>query len=214
MLRRRADRNIFVTHALANPEAWRYRHRMPLGPFIAHFGAPAILAGSAIEGEPFALAGGVIAHSALLPFPVAAGAAIAGAFLVDQFWFLLGRHFRDHRWVRGASARPGFARSIARIERHALLSILLFRFAYGLRIVAPVAIGTSSVATRDFVGTSFVAAVLWGGGFTALGWAFGQSLAPWAGGLAVAGALLALAVLFATFRGLSRPVAAPEPPCS
>jgi membrane protein DedA with SNARE-associated domain len=47
------------------------------------------------------------------------------------------------------------------IERYPVLFVLLFRFAYGLRVVAPLAIGASRLPARLFIPLSMVAAIMW-----------------------------------------------------
>ena len=162
---------------------------------ITRFGLPAVFVGSGVEGEPFALAGGLLAHRGLVPLWAAILAAVSGSFAVDLFWFTLGRRFRAHKWVQAISRRPGFARSLATIERHAILAIPLFRFAYGLRAVAPVAVGTSAVPARRYLLLSFAAAAVWGSAFTTIGYCFGAAVGPWAGDFAVVGCLIGLALL-------------------
>lgn len=173
---------------------------------ILRFGVIAILLGAGIEGEPFALAGGVLAHRHWLPLSVALGAAIAGSCLVDQGWFHLSRHFRASRLVRRVGRRPAFARALGLIERHPVWFVLLFRFAYGLRAVAPVAIGASRLPAGLFVPLNIVAATAWGSLFTLLGYRLGPTFeaaeARHGGGLALATiAFSALVLAIALRRG-------------
>ena len=142
---------------------------------ILRYGVIAVFLGAGIEGEPFALAGGVLAHARWLSISAAVLASIGGSCLIDQCWFHLSRHFRHSGIVRRMTERPAFARSLALIERHPVWFVLLFRFAYGLRAVAPVAIGASRLPTRVFVSLNIVAAIVWGSLFTALGYWLG----PW-----------------------------------
>ncbi len=151
---------------------------------IARYGLLAIFVGSGIEGEPFALAGGVFAHRQWLsPYAVAL-TVIAGAFCVDQFWFHLSRNFRQSRLVQKVVQRPAFRRALDLIERHPVLFVLLFRFAYGLRAVATVAIGASAVPKKQFILLNFVAATVWGMLFTGLGYALGRLSRSWKRGTA------------------------------
>ena len=172
---------------------------------ILRYGVVAIFLGAGIEGEPFALAGGILAHRHWLSVPSAALAAIGGSCLVDQLWFHLGRHFRQSRVVRGVTQRSAFARALALIERHPVWFVLLFRFAYGLRAVAPVAIGASRLPAALFVPLNIVAAILWGTLLTALGYAFGPAFeaaeARYGTGLAIATVLLSVLVLTLALRG-------------
>jgi membrane protein DedA with SNARE-associated domain len=142
---------------------------------IIRYGIIAIFLGAGIEGEPFALAGGILAHRHWLPMPVAIAAAIGGALLVDQSWFHLSRHFQASRLVESIKRRPAFAKSLALIESHPVWFLALFRFAYGLRAVAPVAIGVSRVPVRLFVALDVIAAIVWGALFTALGYLLGPA---------------------------------------
>ena len=142
---------------------------------ILRFGVIAIFLGSGIEGEPFAIAGGVLAHRHWISPTVAVLAAIGGSCAIDQGWFHLSRHYRESRIVQRVARRPAFARSLQLIERHPVWFVLLFRFAYGLRAVAPVAIGASRLPTRLFVPLNVAAAIVWGALFTAAGYAIGPA---------------------------------------
>ncbi len=180
---------------------------MALDAIITRFGLPAILAGSGVEGEPFALAGGLLAHRHLVPLWAAMLAAATGACLVDHGWFVLGRRFRSNRRVRAIVDRPGFARSLALLEEHPIRFVLLFRFAYGLRAVAPVAIGTSRIPAHTFVLLDIAAAAIWGSLATWLGYRFGRLIDPWMhhiGVLALIGAMLLLVTVASSYRLLRR----------
>lgn len=142
---------------------------------VLRYGVIAILLGAGIEGEPFAIAGGVLAQKHWMHGWIALAAAIGGAIAVDQFWFHLSRYFRDNRLVRRVMDRPAFARSLELIERYPVRFTFLFRFAYGLRAVAPVAIGTSRVPERLFVPLEILAAVVWGAAFTGAGYLVGPA---------------------------------------
>lgn len=171
---------------------------------ILRYGFVAILLGAGIEGEPFALAGGVLAQRHLMNPWAAAVAAVAGSCLIDQAWFHLARHVRANRWVQGVAARAAFARALTILERHPKWFILLFRFAYGLRAVAPVAIGFSQIRARLFVPLNLLAAILWGVLFTTLGYlagpAFEHLSKRFGAGVEVAAVALSLAVLAFTLR--------------
>ena len=142
---------------------------------VVRYGVFAIFLGAGIEGEPFAIAGGVLAQRGWMHAWFAVAAAIGGAIAVDQFWFHLSRYFRDNRLVRRVMDRPAFARSLELIERYPVRFAFLFRFAYGLRAVAPVAIGTSRVSERLFVPLDIVAAIVWGAAFTGAGYLIGPA---------------------------------------
>jgi len=174
---------------------------------ILHYGIVAIFLGSGIEGEPFAIAGGILVHSNLLSSYAATLAAIGGSCLIDQFWFHLSRHFRQSGVVQSVVRRPAFDRALRLVERYPVWSVLLFRFAYGLRAVAPVAIGASQISARQFVPLNILAAIVWGSLFTGLGYSLGPAFAAaearYGSGIAAAVIGLSVLVLFLAVR-LSR----------
>ena len=176
---------------------------MALDALIIRFGLPAVLVGAGIEGEPFAIAGGFLAHRHLVPLTGAMLAAGIGAVLVDQLWFLLGRYARSSRWVRGASDRPVFAKMLGLIERHPTPAVLAFRFAYGVRAVAPVAVGASKVPTARWVALDVLAAAVWSPAFTLAGYVFGRSIDRWSPAAApvglIVGACISIGAALAVF---------------
>ncbi len=176
---------------------------MALDSLIVRFGLPAVFVGAGVEGEPFAIAGGFLAHRHLVPLWAAVAAASAGSLLVDQMWFLLGRYARSSRWVARLRTRPAFDRMLGVIERHPVSSVLFFRFAYGLRAVAPVAIGASRVPVARFVALNLLAAALWGPMFTLAGYAFGHAIDRWLPGFGpygiAIGAVVSIGVAVALF---------------
>ena len=181
---------------------------MTLPELIAHYGLPALFVGAAVEGETVVVAGGVAAHQGLLPLAGAMIATATGSFAADQAWFAAGRHFRDHRRVQQARAKPAFARAIRWLERYPIGFIFAFRFLYGLRTVSPIAIGTTHVPTRTFLWINAIAAAVWAVLFTSLGYVFGTGIAELLGRyrphgrqwLWVALAAVVLGTLFAAFR--------------
>lgn len=143
---------------------------------IARYGLVALFLGAGIEGEACVITGGVFAHRGMLSLPAVMAAAALGSFAADQLLFLLGRRYRNLRWVRRLHQKPAFARAIRLIERYPSGFIFVFRFLYGLRTVSPVAIGTTRVAARRFLFINGLAAIVWAVAFTSVGYAFGHAL--------------------------------------
>lgn len=183
----------------------RAKGEQGLEAFIIRYGFVAILLGTAIEGEPFALAGGVLAQRAMLPFWIALGAAFAGALLIDQLWFHAARRVRTNHLVQTVTRRPAFARSLASLDRHPVWFVLLSRFVYGIRAVASVAIGFSPVRTRLFMPLNVLAAAVWSVLFTALGyWSgpiFEQLSTRYGAGVEAAAVVLSLTMFAVALRG-------------
>ncbi|GGB38885.1 DedA family protein [Sphingomonas metalli] len=149
---------------------------MTIEAIIARYGLIALFFGAGLEGETAVVTGGILSHRGLLPLAGAAAVAVAGSFVADQLFFLIGRRFRHHPRVRRIMARPAFARALAAFERRPTGFILGFRFLYGLRTISPIAIGTTSVAHRQFLALNALAAIVWGVTFTGLGYVFGDGL--------------------------------------
>lgn len=157
-------------------EIWNeWGHLAYLGAFLWSF----------FEGESFVLMAAALGHATGIVDPwVLLLSVWAGSFLGDQCWFLLGRRFgvRVVRRIPGAEARV--ARAIDFIERFGAAFILSFRFAYGIRNVASVACGMTTMNYGYFAALNFVAAGVWAASFVAAGWflaeAFGAHNVGWA----------------------------------
>ena len=140
---------------------------------IADYGYWALFAGTFMEGETFFLLGGIAARQGMLsPWGVAL-AALAGGFVGDQVFFLLGKW----RGVELLSSSRRLARKAVKVRslvrRHALALMLLSRFLYGFRMVIPLACGTSGIHWLTFLGLNFISAVAWTLVFGGLGYVFG-----------------------------------------
>ena len=60
------------------------------------------------------------------------------------------------------------------MDRHDTWFILVFRFLYGLRTVAPFAIGLSNVSLKKFIFLNVISAAIWAVTLGVLGYFFGQ----------------------------------------
>lgn len=143
---------------------------------IMHFGYAAVVLGTFFEGEIILILAGFAAHRGYLSLPPVIAAAFFGSLLGDQLYFFLGRN-------RGRSVlekHPGWEGRIARFRRlmasHDILIILFFRFLYGLRTVAPFAIGLSDIPSWKFVILNSVSAAMWAVSIGVLGYLFGQTM--------------------------------------
>lgn len=149
---------------------------MNLEHLIADYGLWAVGLGAGVEGETVVILGGIMVHRGVLSFLPAILVASLGSFLADQVFFTLGRHFRDHSYVRRVQARPAFQRALGAFERHPTSFVFAFRFLYGLRTISPLAIGTTSLPAIRFLLINAVAALVWATVFISLGYVFGQAI--------------------------------------
>jgi membrane protein DedA with SNARE-associated domain len=147
-----------------------------LSQLLAQYGYLAVFIGALLEGESILLLAGYAAHGGYLSFWAVAGVAFFGATLGDQIFFFLGRRFgaawRD-RW-------PDFDVRAQRVERLLLRYhgwvIILVRFAYGLRIAGPVAIGMCPLPAWRFLLFNAIGALIWAPLVAGVGYLFGQAM--------------------------------------
>lgn len=161
---------------------------------LARYGLAALFLGAGVEGEAVVVSGGLLAHHGAFPLPAAMAAAAAGSCIVDQLWFFAGRHFRNHRWVARARAKPAFARALGVLERHPRWFIFGFRWVYGFRTVSPIAIGTSGIPARTFVPINIAAAIVWACTFTLVGYLAGHAFERLMGRYRPSGQALAIGI--------------------
>lgn len=147
-----------------------------LAQLIDQFGYLAVLVGTFLEGETILVLAGFAAHQGYLDLRLTILAAFVGSAAGDQLWFLLARH-HGRRWL---DSRPKLAARLAPasrwLERNPTLFILGFRFVYGIRNVAPVAIGLSNIPARRFVLLNLLAAAVWACLFAVIGYVFGEAV--------------------------------------
>jgi membrane protein DedA with SNARE-associated domain len=105
--------------------------------------------------------------------------AVTGGFLSDQILFYVGRRYGERVFARF----PGLAARVPRVQallrRWDVLAILLVRFLYGLRIAAPIVIGSCGIAPWRLALFDFLGALLWAFAVAGLGYFAGQAVQYW-----------------------------------
>lgn len=169
---------------------------MDIPALIQQHGLAAVFVGAFLEGETVLLFAGASAHLELLDLRAVIATAAAGAFLGDNLFFLIGRHFGPRvadrlPWV--ATAVPRMDRLIARWR---WIAVVALRFMYGMRMAGPVVIGAGKMPMWEFMAANALGAVLWSALIAVLGYAAGQAVMRMLGGVVgIEKALLALAVV-------------------
>jgi len=136
---------------------------------LQDYGYYAVFFAGLIEGETILLLGAYAVQEGylrLLPL-IACGAA--AAFLSDQFYFFLGRRKGQEVLQRHPRLHKRFDKAFRFVGRHPVATVLLMRFAWGLRIVFPVALGMTRMRAAVYVPLSAVAAVVWAAIVASLG---------------------------------------------
>ena len=154
---------------------------MPLSDFIATYGYFAIAAGAFFEGETMLALGGLAAYQGYLSLPGVFAVAFVATFATDQFYFAIGRR----NGLAALERRPAWkARSekvFALLRRHQTPLALFFRFLYGMRIVVPLALGTSGISRLRFLVLDLFGSVAWVGVYGTLGYLFGGTVQTFLG---------------------------------
>jgi membrane protein DedA with SNARE-associated domain len=129
-----------------------------------------------ITEEATPLIGGLAAHDGHIRLSIADFAVSVGiwGYGVGLYW--IGR-WRGV-WVRKRfpGTRPMMLRALKIVRRHPWRASLAVRFAYGLRLVLPMACGAARVPILVYFIASAISAAVWGYLFTILGWAFGEGI--------------------------------------
>jgi len=143
---------------------------------MAGLGYIGILTGAVLEGETVLIAAGFAAQQGFLSLPLVLLAAWIGAASGDHFFFVLGR-------CKGRSflePRPSWSGRVGKvfglIERYGTAVIIGVRFLYGLRTIAPFAIGAAHVRTARFVSFNLLSGLVWVSLFGSAGYLFGAAL--------------------------------------
>ena len=102
--------------------------------------------------------------------------SIIGGFISDQVLFFVGRRYGNRVFARFPGLAAKVPRAQALLKRWDVLAILLVRFLYGLRIVAPIVIGACGIAPWRLALFDFIGAVLWAFVVASLGYFAGQAV--------------------------------------
>ena len=132
------------------------------------------------------------------------GAALLGSIASYQTLFFVGRT----RGNRLLAAYPAWGARVQKVRRllaaHHMWVVFGYRLLYGMRTVAPCALGMSGISQRRFFILDLFPAVAWSVAFPCLGYFLGREVEPllarvnqyreWAVPVAVTGVLLVLAL--------------------
>lgn len=129
------------------------------------------------EGETFVIFGGMGAQLGIINLYWLIGTVWIGSFLGDQVWFWLGRRWGTKALARFPAAEIHANRALRWVELYGVAFILMFRFLYGVRNIASVAIGTSRMPWSKFLFWNFLAAGIWACAFAGAGYMFGEAAA-------------------------------------
>jgi len=133
-----------------------------------------------LPGDSLLFVVGAMCGAGLMSLPLVLALLIAAAILGNQSNYTIGRHIgpRVFSWENSRFFnRRAFDQAHAFYERYGGITIVVARFMPFLRTFAPFVAGVAQMTRRKFTLYDVVGGVLWVGGVTLAGYAFGNI--PW-----------------------------------
>lgn len=141
------------------------------------FAEAALFVGFVLPGETAVLLGGVLAHQHKVSLPLIGAVAVFGAITGDSVGYEVGRRFGtrllDSRVF--AKRRAGLDKAQQALRANGGRAVFLARFTAFLRAVMPGLAGTARMPYRRFLAFNAAGGLVWGLGFTLLGYLAGAS---------------------------------------
>ena len=137
----------------------------------------ALFFGFVLPGETAAVIGGVIAHQGQVSIAVMCAVVVVAAVAGDSVGYEVGSRFGPRilqtRALRGHSERIGHAQDL--IRRRGPAAVFLGRFIAFFRALMPALAGISHMRYRVFLLFNAAGGLVWGVGFTLLGYYAGDA---------------------------------------
>ena len=161
-----------------------------------------VLGGSAIVVEELApIFGGIAAHEGELHLGRVITALTIGGWVSTSLLYVAGRAKWEFLRRRFPKTRAAGTVALRVVARNPLTASLLVRFAFGLRVVLPIACGAARVPAPTYLVASLLGSLLWSALFTLIGYAAGEAAVRVVGSLGrvgeVVGAVIVTAAVFA-----------------
>lgn len=135
-----------------------------------------VLGASAIVAEELSpIFGGIAAHEGELLLSRVVLSITLGGWVATFLLYLLGRWKWEFIRRRFPRVRATGTVALRAVRRNQLKASLLVRFAFGLRIVLPMACGAARVPVYVYLPLSLIGSALWTTVFTAVGYATGEA---------------------------------------
>jgi membrane-associated protein len=141
------------------------------------FGEAALFVGFVLPGETAVILGGVLAYRHSVSLPLMAVVVVLAAIIGDSVGYEVGRLYGSKLLGLSVFARHQRALEAGRdsLHRNAGRAVFLSRFTAFLRAVMPGLAGTFGVRYRKFLTFNAAGGLVWGLGFTLLGYLAGAS---------------------------------------
>ena len=173
---------------------------------VLAFAEAAAFVGFVLPGETAVILGGVLAYQHAVSLPAMMAVVVLAAIAGDSVGYEVGKKYGQRLLRLSIFARHQAAveKGRARLQTNGGVAVLLSRFTAFLRAVMPGMAGLARMPYRKFLAWNAVGGIIWGIGFTLLGYLAGasyRSIETYAGDLSyVVLALVAVAVLVFVIR--------------
>src|SRR6266436_3499896 len=128
---------------------------------LPKYGYFAVLAAAFLEGEVVLIAAGAMCGSGYLDWRWTILAAAIGGSAGDQIYFYAA-HERAARIIQKSKRLKRWYPKIQKLVlRHATITVLLSRFAAGLRITIPIICATAGMPAKKYSTLSLISGLLW-----------------------------------------------------
>jgi membrane protein DedA with SNARE-associated domain len=128
-----------------------------------------------LEGEAGLIMAGFLAFQGYLNIFGVMLTALAGSFCGDQFYFYLGRLKGPLLLRLFTPIARKFRKALRLIEKYGALVTFVSRYTYGFRIILPIIIGMTNMASLRFLRLNLLSAISWSIVFSLAGFMFGKS---------------------------------------
>lgn len=128
-----------------------------------------------IEGEAGLIMAGFLAFEGYLNLFGVMLTAFAGSFCGDQFFFFLGRLKGPLLLKLFTPIARKFRKALRLIEKYGTFVAFVSRYTYGFRIILPIILGMTSMASLRFLWLNLLSALSWSIVFSLAGYMFGKS---------------------------------------
>ena len=135
--------------------------------------------GFLFPGELTIILGGVLAFQGKVALLPVMGAAIAGAIIGDSVGYAVGARWGERifrvRWLGRVVTPERRRRAEELLRRRGATAVLIGRFTAVARVLVPGLSGMAHVRYRRFLLANALGGILWGGGFTVVGYVAGDA---------------------------------------
>ena len=144
---------------------------------VLAFAEAAVFLGFVLPGETAVILGGVLAYQHAVSLPVMMAVVVLAAVAGDSVGYEVGKKYGQRLLRLSIFARHQVAieKGRARLQSKGGVAVLLSRFTAFLRAVMPGMAGLARMPYRTFLAWNAAGGIVWGIGFTLLGYLAGAS---------------------------------------